>query len=162
MYCSVRTHYGLNFSHNELNAVGFDAKELWDIFQHTRNKTRKFMVMWDEDNNPHFGLPETNGTVPFVNTFSSFYSDLLTWVYHKTLVKTYRVVHRGHSITLCFEHSQNNVNPKLTFPKYDFTGFSDQVKSREDGSTQVSWKVNLLKESVPETLLSPSFVRPTF
>ena len=32
MYCSVRTHYGLNFSHDELNAVGFDAKELWDIF----------------------------------------------------------------------------------------------------------------------------------
>ena len=31
MYCSVRTHYGLNFSHDELNAVGFDARS-WDIF----------------------------------------------------------------------------------------------------------------------------------
>ena len=28
MYCSVRTHYGLNFYHDELTEVGFDAKEL--------------------------------------------------------------------------------------------------------------------------------------
>ena len=162
MYCSVRTHYGLNFYHDELTEVGFDAKELWDILQHTRSKKRKFLVMWDEENVPHFGSPQTNGTVPFVNTYSSFYYNLLTWVYHKTLIKTYRVVHTGPRLTLCFEHSQNNVNPKLTFPNYDFTGFSNHMKTREDGSTLVSWKVNILKESVPETLLPSSVVRPTF
>ena len=160
MNCTLRTHYSLNFSHHELAEIGFDVGDLIRLFHHTSKKTRKFHVYWDNNNIPHFSSPE-DGSNPIRETYRSFYQNLLSWCYHKTHIKSYRVIHRSNNVHLLFGHYQNSVNPQIVFPDYDFGGFDPHLVKYKDGSSHLRWKIHMSRdETVPKNFIRPAVVRP--
>lgn len=160
MDVTLRTHYSLNFDHHELVEIGFDPGDLCRLYRYTSKQTRKFLVMWDNDKKPHFGFPD-DGTSSLADSYKDFYGSLVTWVYHKTNIQTYRVIHRSNRVHLLFGHHQDSVNPQLIFPTYDFQGFEPNFQVNPDGSSHLSWKVLLNKnDAVPKEVRLPATLRP--
>jgi hypothetical protein len=162
MNVTFRTHYSLNFDHRELVEIGFDADVLCRLFSYTNRRTRKFLVFWDNDNIPHFVIPE-NGNCQDEELFRPFYVSLLTWCYHKTKILCYRVVHCRNTVHLLFGHLQDNVNPRVALPDHDFSGFDPIFLTHRDGSSNVVWKVhkNVFDDDA-KVSVSPAIVRPSF
>ena len=160
MRCSVRTHYELSFYHDELVSVGFDASDLVRLYRTTNDTQVKFQVYWDNDGEPHFHFQKGQNILRTNSSPGNFYHSFVTWCYHKTGIKGYRVIHLGNRVNLLFGHLQDNVNPLHMFPEYDFTGFSPNLKKYQDGSSLLHWKMDVKRDTVPKNLLLPATVRP--
>lgn len=140
MNVTLRTHYSLNFHHRELVYIGFDEDILYRLYCCTSRRKRKFLVFWDNDNCVHFGESEYwSSREEDMNR--SFYASLLTWCYHKTRIKCYRVIHRSNTIHLLFNHQQDDVNLRDALPEHDLTGLCANSLTRSDNSTNHSWKI---------------------
>jgi len=141
MNVTLRSHYSLNFLHRELVDIGFNEDVLCQLYCHTSRRTRKFRVFWDSDNCIHFGESEDCRSRE-EEMYRSFYASLLTWCYHKTRIQCYRVIHHFNAIHLLFNHLQNDVNPRVTLPNHDFTGFDPVFLTHKDGSSNLEWKIH--------------------
>ena len=141
MNVTLRTHYSLNFDHRELVENGFDAGVLCRLHSRTNRRTRKFLVYWDNDHTPHFVTPD-DGNCQYQEMFRSFYASLLTWCYHKTNIYCYRVIHHSNTVHLLFGHLQDCVDPRVTLPNHDFTGFDPVFLTHKDGSSNLVWKIH--------------------
>jgi hypothetical protein len=163
MQCSVRTHYELTFYHDELVSVGFDASDLLRLYRITNATQVKFQVYWDKEGEPHFHF-QTGQNILCPNTSpGNFYHCFVTWCYHKTGIRGYRVIHSDNRVNLLFGHLQDNVNPLHVFPEYDFTGFSPKPNKYQDCSKPLNWKCDIkVRCERPRPPICPALVRPYF
>ena len=156
--CYIRSNHTLSFHHTELLSVGFNATDLHRLSITTQRTQVKFQVSWDKSNNPHFNYQK--GFDALLDKYSGhkLYHSFVKWCFNKTGIKGYRVIHNGIFINLLFNHSDANVDPFLSVPEYDFTGFTASTKVHQDGKVLLNLNLNTnnFRETVPN---NPAIVR---
>lgn len=127
MHCSMCSHYKMSFHHKELISVGFDAADI-NLLHKTTNRIKvKVGVMWDSESNPHFTYQNGHDNLLDKQSGDKFYRHFVKWCYNKTRIRGHRLIHDGKYVNLLFDHSSTNINPFVSIPEYDFSGFHASV-----------------------------------
>ena len=150
-------YYQLGFPYYELVDIGFPADELHSLYRISRERYIKFYVDWNEDGKPSFNVRTEDPSINFDTHPGCFYPSFVTWVYHKTGVQTYRLVHADTFIGVLFDYHRSEISPE-TFPNYDFSGFERYEKTYPGGKVRTFWNVRRSRGKVPDNLVikSPS------
>jgi hypothetical protein len=123
MYCTSRIHYSVVFSHRELTRIGFNPDDLTALYLITHEGEVKLQIKWDVEDIPVFYSRSGRSIVPESINEDHIYCKFVSWFYHKTGVRGYRLIHLDERITICFGHHQESVDPRK-LSGYNFSGFS--------------------------------------
>ena len=117
----------MSFHHKELISVGFDAADISLLHKTTNRIKVKVHVMWDSESNPHFTYQNGRDNLLDKQSGDRFYRYFVKWCYNKTRIRGHRLIHDGKYVNLLFDHSSTNINPFISIPEYDFSGFHASV-----------------------------------
>ena len=147
MHCSICSHYKVSFHHNELISVGFNPAEINLLYETTNRVKVKVHVMWDRESNPHFTYQSGRNALVDIQSGDRFYRSFVKWVYNKTRIRGHRLIHDGKHVNLLFDHSSANINPSISIPNYDFSGFYASGYPLHDENPRLSF--NLIQSKSP-------------